>query len=54
MSIKDFNKIKDYYVKLFQNKEILKHYFQFFGIEKSFYETFGIEFKKPRGTLNEY
>ena len=54
MSIKDFNKIKDYYVKLFQNKEILKHYFQFFGTEKSFYETFNIKFNKSRGTLNEY
>ena len=54
MSIKDFNKIKDYYVQLFKDKEILKQYFKFFGIEQSYYETFDVDFKKSKGTLNDY
>ena len=54
MSIKDFNKIKDYYVKLFQNKEILREYFIFFGISKDKYFEYNLEFKKSKGTLNDY
>ena len=54
MSIKDFNKIKDYYVKLFQNKDILREYFIFFGISKDKYFEYNLEFKKSKGTLNDY
>jgi len=40
-------------LKMFEDKEKLKEFFRFFGIEKKYYKKFDIEFKKKEVGLNK-
>lgn len=53
MSERELNTQREIYLKMFQDKKILKEYFMFFGIEKDKYNEYGINNKKKLGDYNE-
>jgi len=50
----ELGRYKKLLLKMFEDKEVLREYFRFFGVEKKYYKQFGLEFKKHATPIDNW